>query len=354
MKLLLIGASTEAVCGTRDYARTLEAPLRRAGADVRTLWWERGRHPLSDWLEAVHAAAAESDAVLWQYSVFTYASRGLPTLVPRVLRALRTTTPLITVFHELVFPWGTNGVRGAVHAVSHRAALVPILRASRGVVVTTEERRAWLESRPWLPSRPVRFLPVVSNVATSDGAPDGCSSVRVGVFGFRRVALPVETIVDAVRRVPDAELVMVGAPGAQSVEADRWRSAAGEDTRIRFTGVLDAAPLAAELAALDIVVFPDPVGPTTRRGTLAAALAHGKPVVAFDGPQTWSAFVRDNALLAVRPTADALAGALDRLAGDRDLRGEQGRRAQRFHDSHLSPDVVARGLVDFACEVAHG
>jgi glycosyltransferase involved in cell wall biosynthesis len=352
MKLLMIGASTEPVCGTRDYARTLEAPLRRAGADVQTIWWERGRQPLAHWTDAVQTAAAESDAVLWQYSVFTYGNRGLPTLVPRVLRALRTPTPLVTVLHELVFPWGTNGLRGAVHAATHRAALLPVVRASRGLVVTTDERRTWLESRRWLPTRPTRFLPVVSNVAAAPAPADG-DSMRVGVFGFRRVAVPVETIVEAVGRVPDAELVLVGAPGAQSAEADRWRSAAGS-ARIRFTGVLEPVPLAAELAALDVVVFPDPLGPTTRRGTLAAALAHGKPVVAFDGPQTWNEFVRGDALVAVPPTADALAGALDRLAGDRELRAEQGRRAQRFHDLHLAPDVVARGLVDFAREVARG
>jgi len=356
VKLLLTGASTDRVCGTRDYATTLAEPLRRIGADVRFLWWDRATRTLDSWTADLRDAVADADVTLWQYSCFTYTKRGLPTLVPRVLRALtQDGVPLVTVFHELVFPWGVNGVRGAVHAATHRFALHPIVRASAGLVVTTEERREWVESRRWLPHRPTTFLPVVSNIAGTTPAERNDDELRVGVFGFRRLQLPVQLIVDSVARVPRAHLVLVGAPGPNTPEAETWRkaaAAAGAPELVSFTGVLDPEPLASELAAVDLVLFPDPIGPTTRRGTLAAALAHGKPVVALDGPQTWDRFLREHALTVVPPEIDALAEAMRRLAADPRARAEQGRRARAFHDRYAAPDVVADGLLSFASRAA--
>jgi glycosyltransferase involved in cell wall biosynthesis len=351
MRLVLAGASSERVCGTRDYAHTLEEPLRRAGADVQTIWWERGSRPLSTWTAELRDA--DADATLWQYSPFTYASRGLPTLVAPVLRALG--NPLVTVLHELAFPWRVNGARGAVHAAAQRLALHPIVRASAGVVVTTESRRAWLTTRDWLPRRPVEFLPVVSNVAPVEPRTRDGDELRVGVFGFRRAQEPVDLIVESVARVRGARLVLVGAPGPDAPEAAAWRraaAAAGRRDLVSFTGVLEPEALSVELAGLDVMLFTDPVGPTPRRGTLAAALAHGKPIVAFGGPQTWDRYVHEEALVVTAPTADSLAAELGRLAASVRARAEQSDRARAFHDTHLAGDVVARRLLSFVAEVA--
>lgn len=350
MRVLVAGASAEPICGTRDSARTLAHALGDAGAEIATVWWNRGEEPLTRWLSDV--AHTKADVVLWHYSPFTWATRGVPVHVPRALRALRTNgAPVVTFFHELMFPWGSLGARGAIHASSQRLALVPILWASRAGVVTTEDRLAWLRRRTALP---LLFTPVVSNIpSTGVGGTNGAP--RIGVFGFRRERVPASLVAQAVARVPDARLVLVGAPGPDAAEAEEWRgAAAAAGVPVDFTGILTPPALSEALASLDVVVFPDTLGPTTRRGTLAAALAHAKPVVAFDGEQTWSRFVSERALDVVPQSPDALGERLRTLALDDELRAAQSRRAAAFHDRWLDPDVVAGQLLDFLQEVVDG
>ena len=347
MRILVAGASTEAVCGTRDAARTLAEPLARAGAEPVTVWWERRGEPFADWAARLAVEAPVADAVLWHYSPFTYSYRGLPTLVRRTLRALGG-RPLVPFFHELTVAWGDYGLRGAVWAPTQRAALVPIVRAACGCVVTTEERERWLDSRRWLPDRPTLFVPVHANVAEVAAPPRADGPPRVGVFGFRRDTIPPADVVGCLPG--GATLVLVGAPGPGSPEADEWRAAAAAaGVPLELTGVLNPSELSAALHSLDVVLVTDPRGPSSRRGTLAAVLAHGRPIVAVNGPETWRALVDEDALVAV-PAAE-LGAATAGLVADEPERAALGRRARAFHDEHLAPDLIARSLVSFVKEL---
>ncbi|HET7568455.1 MAG TPA: glycosyltransferase [Gaiellaceae bacterium] len=357
MRLLVAGASAEEICGTRDAATVLAGPLGAAGAEVETVWWERGAQPFPAWTRDLTARARGADAVLWHYSPFTYATRGVPTLVPAVVRAIRRGgAPLVVLLHELVFPWRPEP-RALVWAATQRAALLPVLRAAAGAVVTTNDRRDWLASHRLLPRRPLLFLPVPSNLPAAAAPDRDGGGLRIGVFGFRRDELPVEVVVDAVARVRErdasARLVLAGAPGPDRPEADAWRGAAGRAgiaDALSFTGVLPADELAAAIAGLDVVVFPDPMGPTSRRGTLAAALAQGRPVVAFQGPLTWERYAAEGALDLVAPSSEALAARLVELAADPDLRARRGAAARAFHERWLDLPLVAERLLSFVRE----
>ncbi|HET7572559.1 MAG TPA: glycosyltransferase [Gaiellaceae bacterium] len=355
MRVLVAGASVEEICGTRDAAQTLAGPLERQGLELRTAWWERREQPFADWARRLRDESA--DAVLWHYSPFTYATAGLPLYVPRTLRALGT-APLVPLFHELVYPWGRGGARGALWAAGHHAALRLVLRRAAGSVVTTDDRRASLERMR--PRRPVLVAPVVSNIAPPAApATAGERTRRIGVFGFRRgtgsVALLVEAVAPLLRSDPDARLVLVGAPGPDGPEAQEWRSraeTAGIAGSLELTGVLAPERLSHELSRLDLVLFPDPVGPTSRRGTLAAVLAHGRPTLAFHGPQTWDALVAEGAVELAPYDREALAAAVVRLAADGGRRAALGARARAFHDSRLAVDVVAGRIAAFLREAA--
>ena len=61
------------------------------------------------------------------------------------------------------------------------------------------------------------------------------------------------------------------------------------------------------------IALVDEEGPTSRRTMLAAALAHGRPVVATDGPNRWDAPVTEGAIVLV-----AWLSRLTHAAGDRD------------------------------------
>jgi glycosyltransferase involved in cell wall biosynthesis len=366
MKLVVAGASTAEVCGVRDCADVLTPALEAAGASVEVVWWRRA--PGDGFAATARAArkhaaeirAHDADAVLWHYSVFSYGPRGLPVGTPAVARALRGGAPVVGFLHELAFPWGVRGVRGATQAVAQRAVLRPLLRTLAGAVVTTESRLAWLRGHPLLPRLPLTFLPVPSNLAVvpqADAERNG--SLRVGVFGYGTDGNDVDTAVDAIaalrRRGVDARLELVGAPGPGSAQAGRWLRAAGRagvGDLVTLTGVQPAHVLSGTLQKLDAVLLPDRSGPSARRGSLAAALAHGRAVVAFDGRARWEQPVRERALVVAPPAADAVADALERLARDDDERRAQGERARVFYARTMSADVVAQGLLSFVREVA--
>lgn len=349
MRLLVAGASLDEVCGTRDAAATLAEPLAAAGAEPVQVWWERRSEPFAAWAKRLEEDGAGVDAVLWHYSPFTYSRSGVPTLVPGVLRALGP-APLVPFLHELGVRWGDLGLRGAVWAPTQRAALRPLVRRSRGCIVTTEQRRVWLETRRWLPRRPVLAVPVHANIAVAPAPERNGRPPQIGIFGFRRDTAPPQAVLAALAPVlpADGRLVLVGAPGPGSAEAGAWRAAADAvrlSDRLDFTGVLPAAELSQALQSLDVVLATDPRGPASRSGTLAAALAHGLPVVAVDGPETWREALAADALR-VAPVAQ-LGAAVASVLSNPAERAALGVRARAFHDSVLARSVVAERIVSF-------
>jgi hypothetical protein len=362
-RLFVVGTSAGATCGVRDYAQVVGRALRDEGAHVEIDWWEQdARWPVrtqvkqhSAWLDRVGASVrhASPDWIIWHYSVFAWGTSGIPYLVPRTARRLRRSgVPILLVAHELTFPFGRNGWKGFTWAGSQRVALSWPIRASSALVVTTEERVRWLGSRRWLPRRPTRFLPVCSNVGVTEGPGSANGALVLGVFGFGTPGALARETTAAVARLrsdgTDARLLLVGAPGEIGEEADRWRAAADEvglGKVLRFTGVLPPDQLARELMASDIVVLPDSGGPSARKGTVAAALALGKPAVAVDGPERWRELVEGRALVLADPTCGGLAQALGHLAASGEDRRTQGIRAAMFYERHMTPALLARATL---------
>lgn len=363
----MFGASATPVCGVRDFSMRLGAALEDRGVRIVYVWseidptWGREdrTHAVAKWLERLAAVVKiERPAwIVWHYSVFTYGHRGLPTHVPRVASRLsRTGVPLVGFLHEFAYPFGRRGFRGALLASTQRAALAHLYRVLDAAVVTTEDRQAWLNGRAWLPRRPTRFLPVCSTLpdlpprsgAAAQGAP------VIGVFGFGAEDYCAEPVLAAIQRlrrrnVP-AQLLLIGAPGADSRPADRWRAAAAREgcvDAISFTGILEPMAIARTLEDADVIVLPDRAGPSGKKTTLAAALAIGTPVVAFDGTHRWEAMVEHEAVMVTPPDGDLLAARLETLLRSPENRAAQGQRARDFYLSCQAPDVIAAGLVTF-------
>lgn len=351
----------------RDAARILAEQLCFVGVDTRTHWCdlvgEAGlarRRGLAAWLSRLRAElqSGDIDGVILHYSAFAFGPRGLPVYAPSVARRLAATSvPVVGFLHELAYPFGRRGWRGAVHAVSQRLVLVPVVRASDAVVLTTEERAAWLHSRRWLPKRMVSFIPVFSNLppAPTSARPER-NRISVGVFGFAAPGIDLPGAGEALHLLGDAghhvELVLIGAPGPHSSAAESWRLACSPHVAaLRFTGVRSAAEIAAELAAVDVVFFPHSGGVSARKGTLAAALAAARPVVAVEGPEQWPLLVAEEAVTVVSAEPVALATALQSFCTDAAARVEQGGRAERFYRTHMAPGVAAATIVSILGEL---
>jgi glycosyltransferase involved in cell wall biosynthesis len=125
---------------------------------------------------------------------------------------------------------------------------------------------------------------------------------------------------------------------------DRARTA-GLAGRVRFLGQRDDLPDL--LAAADIYCQPNE-GPEPFGLSVVEAMAAGLPIVASSAGATPEIVDRDSGILVPLADDDALAGALSRLVGDRDLRramGEAARRsARRFTDLPESMAALASCL----------
>ena len=356
-RIVVAGVSQGTVCGVRDHAALLSSALSAVGTHITTEWRSStpGASPDLDGLAREldrHTRAELTDAVLLHYSVFAFSRRGVPAGVPLfALRLRRLGVPVILFAHEFVYPWGYRGWRGTAQASTQRVALLPLVAACDAVVVATAERVRYLQKRRWLPSRPVAFAPVFSTI--DRGAAGGTSPAvpgRVGLFSFSASYLAVELVTGAIADIarcrPDAHLALIGAPGPSGGAADRWRqAAAAAGCPLVFTGVEGEAAVSRQLASCEALVFADPSGPTSRRTSLAAGLAHGKPVVALDGPQAWCDLVAAGAVSVVEPSREALAGELGRLLASPVARAAQGEQAEAFYRAHLSPEHAAETLL---------
>jgi len=359
--MAVVGMSTSATCGVRDYAIGLADALGGENVSCSMHWLDRREQALAATRAEVNSWAGglaaelerlQPDAVLLHYSVFSLAYRGLPLFVSPTLAALRRRAPLLTVMHEFAYPWGRAGLRGTAWAVSQRGVLIEVMRASAAALVTIDARADWLGSRVWLPRRPVAFAPVFSNLPPpSAGAPAGPRPARLGLFGYSHEGSAVALVLDALSLLRDrgrtVELTLLGAPGRDSPVGQAWLE--GARTRalgpvLSFSGHLGAQQLSNALAACELLLFADSAGPSSRKTTLAASLASGSAVVAIDGPLRWSELTDAQAVQLVAPSAHALADGLGALLGDERRRDALAERGRAFAERQMSVARSARAV----------
>lgn len=349
----VVGVSLAEICGVHAHAGLLAGALEREGQRCSEHWLLRrerapraARGEVRAWTDDLaRTLSAESpDALLLHYSVFSYCYRGLPLFVAPVLAALRRTrVPLVAMLHELAYPWGLRGWRGSAWALTQRALLIEVMRSARATAVTTDYRVRWLRSRPWLARRPVALAPVFSNLPAPRAATVAVGeAAAIGLFGYAYEERTIALVLGAVRALEQRglrpRLRLLGTPGAGSALAERWRRAAQAQGLAQppcFVGPLPAQELADALGACDVLLFADSPGPVSRKGTLAGALASGRPLVALDGPHTWQELVRAEALWLVPRSARALADAVAELLGDERERTALGVRGQRFAEQRM-------------------
>jgi glycosyltransferase involved in cell wall biosynthesis len=360
--VLVIGVSEGPVCGVRDHGNRLSEGLQRRDLTVVASWWERtsGRQLREElrearrWSSKLKQSVRDLDplAVLVHYSVFAYSHRGIPLFAIPVFRSLRggnPDVPILTLLHEYAYPWRRGGWRGITWALTQRLMLWFVVTRSSALIVTTQQRSDWISSRRWLPRRRVFVAPVFSNLppgrASRMSTPTGA---QIGLFGYGHDAVALKTVLDGLselrRTTPDARLLLLGAPGADSPSGRHVCALAkqgGLENALNFTGVLPAQALSDALSDCDVLLFADTEGPSSRKTTLAGSLASGRPVVALDGPNTWNDLVRDRAILLVEPVSPALAKTVSVLLADPSAGNALGIRGRDFADRNMSLDKTS-------------
>ncbi len=357
--MAVVGVSESDTCGVRDHATLLAAALGQEGIVCSLHWLARSERSLCgcraefrEWAAVLASELGQERpaAIILHYSVFSYSYRGLPVFTRTVGAALRTSgVPLITILHEPAYPWRLGGLHGKVWALTQRLALIGVVRDSTAVLVTAPFRAQWLASRPWFARRPLELAPVFSNLPPPTGVlsrPEDAH--RIGLFGYAYEGAARRLVLDALHMLVDRGLhvclQLLGSPGSGVPLADIWLADARErgiDQMVSFSGVLPGQELSNALASCEVLLHAEASGPTSRKGTLAASLASGRPVVALDGPLRWRELLDAEAALVVRPEATALADALASLLTKETEREALGVRGGTFARRAMSVERTA-------------
>jgi glycosyltransferase involved in cell wall biosynthesis len=351
-RVAVVGMVPPGTSGVRDYGQGLVEELTRRGFDVEERWvvsdGQGLRRSLADGAEFLSAAwtIPARTPVVWNYSSFAYGVRGLPltgVLFGLVRRARG--GRVVTVAHEMGYRWGRRGWRGNVQTAAQWAAFPLVSGGSAAVVVATPERGEVLARK----RRAVHVAPVFSTLGVPERVARQPRRERppvVGVLNYTGDGARPDIVLRGLALLPPASrpsLLLLGWPGPDHPATRPWLAMAAEEgvgEHISFTGVLPAADLRALIEGCAVVVLPYEHGPSGRRTTLAAALAHGVPTLAFDGAETWAALVDADAVALSRQDPRSFADALARLVGSPERQQQLSGNGRAFYERTMAVELL--------------
>ncbi len=300
----------------------------------------------------------ELDLLNIQYQAAAYHMRNPAiNLAPWRLRGV---APVVTTFHDLRVPYLFPRAGALREAVVRLTA-----QKSNGVIVTNEEDHLVL--RGWLGDQAnIAEIPIGSNIRFHEAGPDELTRVRqriglkgshflLGYFGFLNPSKGADLLVGALGRLPEeVQLIFLGGQAgssdqqinqafAQSVAGDARRL--GVDHRVRWSGFLPDRELSIMLQACDLLVMPYRDGVSLRRGTLMAALAHGRAIISTAPAHPVEQLKHgDNIWLAPAADAEALAQAIDQLRSQAELREKLAHGASKLAGQFGWEAIAQRSL----------
>jgi glycosyltransferase involved in cell wall biosynthesis len=357
----LLGARDEPTDAVEDYCGWLGKALGNRGValEIRRVDW-----PAQGWRRALaelDAAAAgwRGRWVLVQYSPLAWSRRSLPRRLPGILRALRRRGARVAVlFHDA----GVTAVRSGAPAWMRlgdrvrrlwQRRLLRLLAdgAERTFCTVAPEIAGWLGAH----RATATLLPAGANIPAPEelGLPAARPENPVPVIAiFGITGLPagereLQTLERALRRAKTAAprfRVVAFGRGTDQAAQGLARVAAACGVEIDVRGLIAAEEITRALAAADVQLFLRG-GVSSRRGTAAAGLACGLPIVAFRGPETAPPVTAAGVHLAPEGDAEAMGDALSQLLGDAGERARLAERSRAIYREWFSWESIAARLL---------
>ncbi len=341
--------------GVGDFTRELARVLLESGYEPTVITSSTAVSPVADspvrvarvipkWNHACWQIVADQtrrldlDVLNIQYQPAAYAMRIGVNLFPWWYRRQAHHVPVVTTFHDLLVPYLFP------RAGRLRWKIVEFLaRRSDAVIVTNEEDRLTLSNlQP--PISNLHSIPIGSNIHPTlppdfdrerERARWGAAARDwvIAYFGFLSMSKGGLTLMRALGLLANAglpaRLLLIGGRTGSSdpanvqyaAEVDRALASLGLRDRVRQTGYVEPAQVTAALAAADVVTLPYADGASFRRGSLMAALAHGKAIVTTRPRIPIPQLSHDENCLLVEPEdAGALAAGVRRVMAEPGLR----------------------------------
>jgi glycosyltransferase involved in cell wall biosynthesis len=295
--------------GIGDYSKRLAAELRRRGHPVRVLPLSSG---LTRSLYAIRRSCRRSRGLDWtmlQYTHLAWSRRGFPLAALAIAATVRLGgTKLAVTLHDPL-PFAGIRARDRIRALTQVVVMrLLVLLAHRTFVTVDPSVISWADGRI---RASLSFVPVGSNVGGTTRARAQREERTVVVFGVTENNVAEATRIARVVRtargsLPDLALRVMGR-GAQQSMPVLQRELDRSDVRLSVHGVIAAPEVVVHIADADVFLFLRG-GASSRRGTIAAAIACGTPIVAEHGPETTTP-ITEAGLELVRLGDDAAAAA---------------------------------------------
>jgi glycosyltransferase involved in cell wall biosynthesis len=287
-----------------------------------------------------------ADRVLVQYAPHAYGLKGMNLPLCLWLRCACPVRPWV-MLHEVAFPvLAGQPFRHRVLALVQRRMAALVTRSAERLFISTPAwapRLARLSpgcSPAWLPvpsNLPDSTAPGVAEQARRDLGADATTLVvgHFGTFG-KGITTLLEEVFPRLLAAPGRVGLLIGQGGEPFAQRLLVRHPALHG-RIRVTGRLPAEATAAHLACCDLLVQPYPDGATTRRGSLMAGLALGKPIVTTQGELSEPLWQQSEAV-GLAPAGDTAAflDVAERLLNHTHRREDLGARGRAFYAAHFS------------------
>lgn len=355
--------------GVSDYSAQVATGLAQAGIEVHV--WTPGEPAASDGV-IVHRADwskvglvrldheldrfPKPRRLLVQYFPNAWGRKGLNSGFVRWLWARKERGDDVRpMLHELWYrPEPRDRPHRYVLQPLQRWMIGQVLKASSCVYVSIPAWETML--KPYRFDGPIRWLPVPSNIPVVD-EPEKVSALRdwlvyegeaiVGTFGTYREEV-VPTLREVLGKLVARKFVSARGLGRVLLIGQHGKEFAntlghGGCTAV---GVMPASTVSMYLQACDLLIQPYRGGVSTRRGTIMAALAHGKPVVTTSGPLTEPIWAESRAVVLV-PDGDTepFVAAVERLMTDPDARERLGDAARATYLAHFAIGRTIEGLL---------
>ena len=295
--------------------------------------------------------------ILVQWVPHAYGRRAMNVGFCRWLlhRASRSGDTVEIMAHECFLRFGRTWKQTAAAAVQ-RWMTILLMRAVERVWISIPE---WEDLfRPYTLGRKVVFeqLPIPSNIPVLHN-PEAVESIRrryapggeilMGHFGThgRPITSILEPILTTLGEEPTGQSILLIGVGSEEFRAELTNRKPALEPLVHATGALSAADLSAHLAACDLIIQPYPDGVSSRRGSLMAALAHGRPIVSTYGELS-APFWKESGVLALAPVGDVapFVKLVRELSRDASARERMGRAAKKFYDERFALSHTVRSI----------
>ena len=293
------------------------------------------------WSEIAEIVRANRPDILdVQYEPVAYAMRVGVNFLPSAWVRRQIKIPIVTTFHDLLVPYlfpKAGPLRWKV--VEYLA------RRSEAVIVTNDEDRARLSSlHAEQQFSKIHVIPIGSNIdpariSNFDRAVERArwniqsTELGIGYFGFLNLSKGGSDLMQALKHLQEdglpVKLLLIGGRTGSSdptnaeyaAQVEREIESLSLKENVIATGYLNPPAVSRAILACDVMALPYVDGASLRRGSLLAAMVHGRAIVTTEPRYPIGGLKHAESVLYVPPRdPQALALAIKRMWQDVNLR----------------------------------